>query len=65
MNNQLSSLDLNQYRGQWVALDPDTRAVVSHDPSLEKAEREAVQRGVSSPLLLPVSESDGFFVGMM
>ena len=63
MNDEPPAIDVDQYRGEWVALDPDTHAVVSHDRSLKEAELKAIQRGISSPLLLPVTESEGFFVG--
>lgn len=56
-------LDLTAYQGQWVALDPKTHAVLSHDLSLKRAEELAVQRGVPKPLLLPVAKSNGYFVG--
>jgi len=57
-------LDVDAYRGEWVALDPKTNRVVSHNPSLKLATRDAQRRGVQRPLMLPVPESDAFFVGV-
>ena len=57
-------LDVNQFRGEWVALDPKTRQVIGHAASLRDAERAAVERGVSKPLMLAVPESDAYFVGL-
>lgn len=57
------TLDLSQYRGQWVAIHPKTKAVVSHHFSCQEAEREAIAAGVMKPLLLPVPKSNAFFVG--
>jgi hypothetical protein len=57
-------LDVRPYRGQWVAVDPKTHKVVTHDVSLEIAEQKAKAQGVRKPILLPVPKSDAFFVGI-
>jgi hypothetical protein len=57
-------LDLDPYRGEWIALDPKTHRVVSHNSSLKVAKRVALSRGVPSPLMMPVPESDAYFVGL-
>jgi hypothetical protein len=57
-------LNLDPYRGEWVALDPKTNRVVSHNTSLKAAEEAAVRRGVRRPLMMPVPESDAYFVGI-
>lgn len=57
-------LDLEKYRGEWVALEPKTRRVLGHGPTLAVAERQAVERGVKRPLLMPVMQSEGFFIGL-
>jgi hypothetical protein len=56
-------LDLGRYRGQWVAIHPQTQVVVSHHRSCEEAERAAIAAGVARPLMVPVPKSDAFFVG--
>ena len=56
-------LDLRPYRGQWVALDPKTHAVIAHHRTVEGAEQAAKKRGFRTPLLFPVPRSDAFFVG--
>ena len=60
---QTPRLDVTQYRGQWVALHPETKQVVSHDPSLKAAKQKAVKRGVPRPVLYAVPQSDAYFVG--
>lgn len=57
-------LDVSKYKGQWVALDPSTYQVVGHGRSLRSAERQAMAKGVTKPVMLGVPKSDGFFVGM-
>ena len=56
-------IHLGPYRGQWVALRPGSFEVVSHNADLDTAEREAVEQGVSNPILYCVPESNAFFVG--
>jgi hypothetical protein len=56
-------IDVNRYRGQWLALHPATNRVVAHDRSLRQVKRAAAARGVSRPVLYCVPRSDGFFVG--
>ena len=65
METRTPHVNIHHYRGQWVALDPATHAVVGHDPSLEQAEQQAHDRGIDKPLLLPVPEKRGFFVGLL
>lgn len=56
-------IDESTYAGQWVALHPDTLAVVSHAKTLKSARQAAAQRGVLDPVMHAVPESDGYFVG--
>ena len=60
---QTPRLDVTRYRGQWVALHPETKQVVSHRPSFKAAKREAMKRGVSRPVLYAVPQSDAYFLG--
>jgi len=34
-----STIDADKYKGEWVALDPQTDAVLSHSQSLAEAEQ--------------------------
>ena len=43
---------LTDYAGEWVALD--RRSIVAHHPSIVEAVRQARERGVADPLLVPV-----------
>ncbi|MBI4022005.1 MAG: hypothetical protein HY372_01485 [Candidatus Andersenbacteria bacterium] len=56
-------IDETKYRGQWVALDPRTYRVVSHDPVFKKARARAKRRGIERPLMHGVPKSDGYFIG--
>lgn len=46
-----------------MALEPKTRHVLGHGPTLVAAERQALERGVKKPLLVSVPRSNGFFIG--
>lgn len=56
-------LDLDQYKGQWLALEPGNYRVVAHASSLSVAEKRAHQKGVKNPAMFPVPHSDHPFVG--
>ena len=43
---------LTDYAGEWVALD--RRTIVAHHPSIAEAVRQARERGVDDPFLVPV-----------
>lgn len=61
--SSVSRLDLDRYRGQWLALDPKTRRVVASGRTV-KAVREAARRkGLTQPVLHGVPTSDAYFVG--
>lgn len=64
MNSPIPPLNLEPYRGHWVALDPESHQVLGHDELIDVAEQQAIQQSMKHPLLYPVPESDGFFVGM-
>jgi hypothetical protein len=59
----LKPLELDKYRGEWIALDPATNEVLGHGASLNEAERQAAQQGIEQPTLYRVPETDAFFVG--
>jgi hypothetical protein len=56
-------LDVSRYRGEWLALHPDTHRIIAHDVSLNRAKAAAVRQGIRSPLLYAVPKSDAYFVG--
>ncbi|MBI4022048.1 MAG: hypothetical protein HY372_01720 [Candidatus Andersenbacteria bacterium] len=60
---KLRPLDIDKYRGQWVALDPDTNEVLAHASSLDEAETQGVERAGKQPMMYRVPETDAFFVG--
>ena len=43
---------LASYAGEWVALD--RRTIIAHDPSIAEVVRQARERGVDDPFLVPV-----------
>jgi hypothetical protein len=56
-------IDESNYAGRWLALHPQTLAVVADGESLRAAEAEAARRGVRDSVLYPVPESEGYFIG--
>lgn len=59
----MKPFEADRYRGQWVAFDPNTNAVVGHGPTLAAAEQQAVDAGIQAPELYRVPVSDAYFVG--
>ena len=51
---------LTGYEGQWVAFDG--RHIVAHDTALPDVVRQARDRGVADPFLVPVPPS-GYIIG--
>ena len=62
-NAKSPRLDATRYRGQWVALHPDTRRVIAHSASLKAARRAAAKLGEPEAILYAVPKSDAYFVG--
>lgn len=56
-------IDESRHAGRWLALHPETLAVVADGETLRAAMDEAVRRGVSNPVMHTVPESDGYFIG--
>jgi len=56
-------LDVTNYAGEWLGLDPKTHEIVSHDPDFKKAYDAAKRKGIERPLMHGVPESDGIFIG--
>jgi len=56
-------IDESRYAGRWLELHPETLVVVADGETLRAAMDEAAQLGVSDPVMHPVPESDGYFVG--
>ncbi len=42
-----STIDADKYKGEWVALDPKTDAVLSHSRSLADADEQAIEQGTT------------------
>ncbi len=57
-------VDQDKYKGEWVALDPKTDAVLSHSQSLAEAEQQAIEQG-TAPVMEFVPDSDGYFIGQL
>jgi hypothetical protein len=62
-NRQCPRVDEGAYRGQWLALHPETFAVLAHAKTLREARAAAVAKGITQPLMHSVPESDGYFIG--
>jgi hypothetical protein len=58
------AMKLHAYRGEWVAVDPESRRVLAHDESLESAEQQAIEQGSKYPLLFLVHDDGIFFFGL-
>ena len=56
-------IDESRYAGRWLALHPQTLEIVADGETLRAALAEAARRGVSDPVMHPVPESDGYFIG--
>lgn len=64
LNQQCPRVDVRQYVGRWVALDPETHEVLADGSSLSEAWDKAIEQGTDQPLLMMVPQSEGFFVGL-
>lgn len=56
-------IDVSAFRGEWIALDPETYKILGHGPSLEEARRNTPNLHVMEPLMHFVPRSDAFFIG--
>lgn len=54
---QPKPIDESKYRGEWLALDKETREVIAHGPVLRKVATEARQKGWPKPVFHPVPEA--------
>lgn len=57
------AIDESRYAGRWLALHPETLVVVADGETLRAAMDEAARLGVRDPVMHPVPESDGYFIG--
>ena len=57
-------IDVAEFRGQWVALHPETYKVIGHGASLEVARQSTPALARLEPVLYFVPKSDAFFVGL-
>lgn len=62
---ELPRLDVSGYLGEWIALDPETYAVVAHDRSLQTVRDQAREKGVDRPLLYRAPESKAAILGQI
>lgn len=56
-------LDIDRYRGEWVALEPKSYRVLAHAVSLGTARQAAIEKGVERPVMFSVPESGDLFIG--
>lgn len=56
-------IDVDPYRGEWIAMDPKSYRVISHDKSLEQAASAAEQAGYDDPVFMRVPKTDAYFMG--
>ncbi len=57
-------VDQDKFKGEWVALDRKTDAVLSHSRSLADADGQAIEQGTITVMEF-VPESDGYLVGQV
>lgn len=60
---EMVPIDLDRYKGEWLALEPGSYRVVAHAASLSLAEKHARRKGVKKPAMFPVPNADHPFVG--
>ena len=63
MQQKIPTIDESRYRGEWLALDPETYEVISHNSSFNAALAAARRKGFPKPLMHSVPQSDAYFVG--
>ncbi len=51
-----------KYRGEWLALEPETRKVIAHGIVLKDVLLEAQQKGYDDPIIHGVPSSDWHFI---
>jgi hypothetical protein len=56
-------IDVREYAGRWVALHPESRAVIADGATLKETREAAFKTGVRRPLLMMVPRSNGYFAG--
>ena len=61
--NKPPRIDESKYDGEWLALHPESLAILAHGKSLESVREAAAKRGVRDPLMHSVPDSQGYFVG--
>jgi hypothetical protein len=62
-NQPCPLIDEGAYRGEWLALDPESFEVVGQAKTLREAKAAALAKGVAQPLMHSVPESNGYFIG--
>lgn len=57
------AIDIEQYPGEWLALEPDTLRVVGHSMVLREAEEMGKKLGVERPMMFSCPTADRPYVG--
>lgn len=60
---EIAPIDLDRYRGEWLALEQGSYRVVAHARSLSTAKKRAHQKGVEHPAMFSVPDEDHPFIG--
>lgn len=48
---QMPPIDEGKYKGEWLALDPETRRVLSHGTVLKNVLLQAKEKGYEDPII--------------
>lgn len=65
MNKETSSIRVineEKYKGEWLALNPETREVIAHGTVLKDVAEEAKTKGYEEPVFHGVPQSDIHFI---
>lgn len=60
---EIVPLDLDRYKGEWLALEQGNYRVVAHARSFTTARKRALQQGVEHPAMFSVPDEDHPFIG--
>ena len=59
----LDNTDLSEYKGDWIAYEPDSRRIVGTGESLKIVKQVAAKKGVKKYILMEVPKSGTPFAG--
>lgn len=54
---ELSKTDISQYKGQWLALEPEHRVIVAHADTLRESKQKAIKKGIEDPIMMEIPET--------